>query len=108
MSDTPNVVPADAVLLRDIANAADDDAAIRDPDGIMRVVAMSNMAAARLRALANVLERHQSRPGERWVRVADELVAQLSAEWSEPVRVKITADDGHELQLVLTRSHPLP
>jgi hypothetical protein len=45
--------PADAALLYDIANAALDDAAARETDGLMRVVAISAHAAARLRALAD-------------------------------------------------------
>jgi hypothetical protein len=50
----PAVKPADAALLRDIANAAMDDAADRG-DGI-RAVAVSDHAAARLDALADVLD----------------------------------------------------
>lgn len=50
--------PADAALLRDIANACLDDAADRG-DGI-RAVGMTENAAHRLRALAEIMD------GEKW------------------------------------------
>ena len=94
------VKPADAALLYDIANAAMDDVADRG-DGI-RVIALTAHAAARLRALAEVMEREQRELAHaRYVIVANELLPQLTAEWSEPVRVKVQEDDGRVLKLVL-------
>ena len=59
MSDqatSPTIVPADAALLRDIANTCFDDAA-SEPGEIIRVVAMSESAATCLHAVADVLEK---------------------------------------------------
>ena len=39
------------------------------------------------------------RHGDRWVRVSGELVKTLSAEWSEPLRVCITSEEGDVLDL---------
>ena len=39
------------------------------------------------------------RHGDRWVRVSQELVDILSADWSEPVRVCISSQEGDVLDL---------
>ena len=46
-------------------------------------------------------------PATRYVVVANELVEQLSAEWCEPVRIKIVEDDGQILKLVFRRDTAL-
>jgi hypothetical protein len=39
----------------------------------------------------------------RWVAVGEALLAQMREDWSPPVRVKITGDDGEVLDLVFQR-----
>jgi hypothetical protein len=41
----------------------------------------------------------------RWVLCSEEVVKQLSEEWSEPVQVRISEDDGSVLELTL-RCYP--
>jgi hypothetical protein len=88
--------PADAAMLREIADQSDKIALFRaDPS-------KPTVRAARLRALAEVLEREARQLAHaRYVLVAKELLPQLTADWSEPVRVKVEADDGRVLKLVL-------
>ena len=47
------------------------------------------------------------RPGERYVRCSEEIVAQLLAEPSQPVTLKVEGRSGNELQFILTR-HDCP
>ena len=103
-ADAARVEPADAFLLNALAQWLYQDE-VREIDGVS---AGTSEIIARLRALAGEVEQRELRTHTRWVRVADQLVEQLSNEWSAPVRVKVTADDGRELQLVFQRDYPNP
>jgi hypothetical protein len=55
------------------------------------------------RALTAALEgggNEEEKNGARYTLIARELVAQLTADWSEPVRLKVVEDDGRVLKLI--------
>lgn len=59
--------------------------------------------AARLASLVAENERLRGPEGTKLVRVAVELLPWLSADWSEPVRIRIDSEDGGVLTLMCKR-----
>lgn len=56
---------------------------------------------AELQTTAEVISPPLYEQGTRWVKCSPEIVRQLSDEWSRPVQIMITADDGHTLELTM-------